>query len=78
VLNKVALSVQVNMKADLRRLRQTPHLTLHALKGKLAARGVKASHNAIWLFLRREGLRFEKTPFAIEQARSDIAHPRRR
>jgi putative transposase len=42
------------------RLRQTPHLTLHALKGELAARGVKISHNAIWLFLRREGLRFKK------------------
>jgi transposase len=42
------------------RLRQTPHLTLHALKDELAARGVKISHNAIWLFLRREGLRFKK------------------
>jgi len=42
------------------RLRQIPHLTLHALKGELAARGVKVSHNAIWLFLRREGLRFKK------------------
>jgi putative transposase len=42
------------------RLRQTPHLTLHALKDELAARGVKVSHNAVWLFLRREGLRFKK------------------
>jgi len=42
------------------RLRQTPHLTLHGLKDELAARGVKISHNAIWLFLRREGLRFKK------------------
>jgi transposase len=42
------------------RLRQTPHLTLHALKDELAGRGVKISHNAIWLFLRREGLRFKK------------------
>jgi len=42
------------------RLRQTPHLTLHGLKAELAARGVKVSHNAIWLFLRREGLRFKK------------------
>ena len=38
----------------------TPHLTLHALKDELAARGVKVSHNAVWLFLRREGLRFKK------------------
>jgi transposase len=42
------------------RLEQTPHLTLHGLKDELAARGVKVSHNAVWLFLRREGLRFKK------------------
>jgi transposase len=42
------------------RLGQTPHLTLHALKDELAARGVKVSHNAVWLFLQREGLRFKK------------------
>jgi transposase len=44
----------------LERLGQTPHLTLHSLKDELAARGVKVSHNAVWLFLRREGLRFKK------------------
>jgi putative transposase len=43
-----------------KRLNQTPHLTLHALKDELAGRGVKVSHNAVWLFLRREGLRFKK------------------
>jgi transposase len=42
------------------RIRQTPHLTLHGLKDELAARGVNVSHNAVWLFLRREGLRFKK------------------
>ncbi len=42
------------------RIRQTPHLTLHALKDELAARGVVVSHNAVWLFMRREGLRFKK------------------
>jgi len=42
------------------RIHQTPHLTLHGLKDELAARGVKVSHNAVWLFLRREGLRFKK------------------
>ena len=42
------------------RVRQTPHLTLHKLKDELAARGVKVSHNAVWTFLRREGLRFKK------------------
>ena len=44
----------------LERIKQTPHLTLHGLKDELAARGVKVSHNAVWLFLRREGLRFKK------------------
>jgi transposase len=40
---------------------QTPHPTLHGLRDVLAARGVKVSHNAVWLFLRREGLRCRKT-----------------
>jgi len=44
----------------LERIGQTPHLTLHRLKDELAARGVQVSHNAVWLFLRREGLRFKK------------------
>jgi putative transposase len=42
------------------RISQTSHLTLHGLKEELAARGVQVSHNAVWLFLRREGLRFKK------------------
>jgi transposase len=42
------------------RIKQTPHLTLHRLKNELVARGVQVSHNAVWLFLRREGLRFKK------------------
>ena len=42
------------------RISQTPHLTLHGLKDELAARGIVVSHNAVWLFLRREGLRFKK------------------
>ena len=60
------------------RISQTPHLTLHALKDELAARGVKVSHNAVWLFLRREGLRFKKTLLALERGRSDIARRRQR
>jgi transposase len=46
----------------LERIAQTPHLTLHRLKDELAARGVSVSHNAVWLFVRREGLRFKKNP----------------
>jgi putative transposase len=42
------------------RIKQTPHLTLHGLKDELAGRGVRVSHNAVWMFLRREGLRFKK------------------
>ena len=42
------------------RIAQTPHVTLHGLKAELAARGVDVSHNTIWKFLRREGLRFKK------------------
>jgi len=34
--------------------------TLHGLKDELAARSVKVSHNAVWMFLRLEGLRFKK------------------
>jgi putative transposase len=46
----------------MKRIKQTPHLTLHRLKDELAARGVVVPHNAVWLFLRREGLRFKKKP----------------
>ena len=42
------------------KISQTPHITLHGLKTELAARGVTISHNAVWVFLRREGLRFKK------------------
>jgi len=42
------------------RIEQEPHLTLRRLQDELAARGVKVSHNAVWLFLRREGLSFKK------------------
>ncbi len=42
------------------RINQTPNLTLHRLKDELALRGVCVSHNAVWQFLRREGLSFKK------------------
>lgn len=44
------------------RISQTPHLTLHRLKDELAARGVAVSHDAVWRFLRREGMSFKKKP----------------
>lgn len=46
----------------LERIAQAPHLTLHGLKNELAARGVTVSHNAVWLFMKREGLSFKKSP----------------
>jgi transposase len=44
------------------RINQVSHLTLHGLKAELAARGVMVSHNTVWEFLLREGLRFKKNP----------------
>ncbi|MBB3386682.1 transposase [Rhizobium sp. BK609] len=35
-------------------------MSLHGLKDELAVRGVIVSHDAVWRFLRREGLRFKK------------------
>ena len=46
----------------LERINEEPHLTLHGLRDELAAHGVRISHNAVWLFLRREGLSFKKSP----------------
>ena len=46
----------------LEQIAQTPQLTLHRLRDALAARGVSVSHNTVWLFVRREGLRFKKNP----------------
>ncbi len=56
------------------RINQTPHVSLHRLKEELAARGVTVSHDTVWQFLRREGLRFKKNtvrPSLRELARQD-------
>ena len=42
------------------RVTEKPDLTLPALLGELAQRGVKVSCNTLWRFLRREGFRFKK------------------
>ena len=44
----------------LEQINRTPHLTLHGLKDMPAKRGVKVSYNAVWHFMRREGLSFKK------------------
>ena len=36
-----------------------PGVTLRSLVAELAARGVRASYGAVWLFARREGLSFQ-------------------
>ena len=41
-------------------INRTPHLTLHGMKDMLAERGVIVSHQAVWRYLRDEGLRFKK------------------
>ena len=46
------------------RIEDVPHLTLHRLKDELALRGVKVSHDTIWTFMRRHGLRFKKKRMA--------------
>ena len=60
------------------RIGQDPQPTLHGLKAELAARATAVAHDTIWRFLRREGLRFKKTPGALEQTRDDVARRRRR
>ena len=57
---------------------EKPDLTLHALLGELAERGVEVSCNTLWRYLRREGIRFKKTVFASEQDRPDVARRRAR
>jgi transposase len=61
----------------LKRLGQAPHLTLQALKDELAARGVRVSHNTVWLFMRREGLRFKKRAPLSKAAPTSPAERRR-
>lgn len=41
-------------------INSVPHLTVRGLQAILARRGVSVSHNAVWMFLRREGLSFKK------------------
>ena len=43
------------------RVEAEPHVTLHRLADELAGRGVRVSHDAVWLWLRREGLTHKKS-----------------
>ena len=55
----------------IQRIEAVPHLTLHRLKDELALRGVKVSHDTIWTFMRRHGLRF-KNVWPAPSARGDF------
>ena len=46
----------------LERIAEKPDLTLRALQGELADRGLKASYPAVWDFFAREGITFKKKP----------------
>ena len=57
---------------------ETSHLTIDRLRDLLAAEGIAVCRDTIWRFLRREGLRFKKTLFALEQTRTAVARKRAR
>ena len=46
----------------LRRLVEKPDVTLRALLGELAERGIKVSYYAVWHFFEHEGISFKKKP----------------
>lgn len=46
----------------LERIAAKPDLTLRAIQGELADRGLKASYHAVWDFFAREGITFKKKP----------------
>jgi len=43
-------------------IQHTSHLTVRRLAAILKDKGIHVSRNAVWLFLRREGLSFKKKP----------------
>ena len=44
------------------RIAEKPDITLRALVGELAERGIKVSLYAVWHFLEKEGISFKKKP----------------
>jgi len=56
----------------LRRLSEQPDVTLRALLGELAERGIEVSYYAVWHFFEHEGISFKKKP-----ARQRAGSPRR-
>ena len=63
----------------LRRLAETPEVTLRALVAELAERGIIVSYYAVWHFFEHEGISFKKiTVHASERDRPDVARRRAR
>lgn len=52
----------------LARIKEKPDLTLQAIRGELAARGVTVSLWAVWKLFASEGITFKKKPAAIRAA----------
>jgi transposase len=48
----------------LARIVEKPDLTLRAVVGELAARGIVVSYGAVWAFFASEGITFKKTLYA--------------
>ncbi len=68
----------VGRACALERLAGHPSLSLRALQGELAERGVKVSYGALWSFVHSEGLSFKKSVLASETERPQIAARRAR
>ena len=45
-----------------KRLAETPHVTVRGLRDELAQQGIDVSHDTIWRFLRAHGLSHKKKP----------------
>ena len=59
-------------------IRKTPHLTIDRLRDLLAAEGIAVCRDTIWRYLKRQGLSFRKTLFALEQARRTVSRKQTR
>jgi transposase len=60
----------------LERMAAQPDLTLRAVQGELAERGIRVSLKAIWNVFRAEHLTFKKSLHAAEQDRPEVARRR--
>lgn len=52
----------------MRRLKETPHITLRGLRDELAEQGVEVSHDTVWRFLQTRGLSHKKACSRLSNA----------